>query len=77
MKRLLGNILIETDHIESVKIISDGEVVLSFVSGKTIRVSCGMPIHEAWYDGNSEQFISDLLLRDKVETEVETGSEIR
>ena len=42
MKLLVGKVLIETDHIETVEKLSPHTVKVFFVSGRTLEVICGI-----------------------------------
>ena len=42
MKLLLGKVLVETDHIESIEKISVHTVNIYMVSGEVIKVVCGI-----------------------------------
>lgn len=42
MKLLLGKLLIETDHIETVERVGAHTVKIGFVSGYTLGVHCGI-----------------------------------
>ena len=42
MKLRLGDVLIETEHIESIEKVAPHTVKVFFVSGKVIEVLCGI-----------------------------------
>ena len=61
MKLRLGDVLIETDHIEIAERVSSYTVKLSFVSGKALEVHCGIkPTGPAIWDQDADGFIQTL-----------------
>ena len=61
MKLLLGNVLIETDHIEIVEKIAPHTVKIVFVSGNTLEVHCGIKSSSpAVWDQEADRFIQTI-----------------
>ena len=67
MKLRLGNVLIETDHIEAVERVASHTVKLFFVSGKMLEVHCGIKSEApATWNQDAEGFIQTLQNTDAV-----------
>ena len=61
MKLLLGKLLIETDHIETVERVSSHTVKIGFVSGYVLEVHCGIKITApAVWDQDADGFIQTI-----------------
>ncbi len=61
MKLLLGKVLIETDHIETVEKLSPHTVKVFFVSGRTLEVVCGIrSTTPAVWDQAADGFIQTI-----------------
>lgn len=61
MKLLLGNVLIETDHIEIVERVSTYTVKVYFVSGNELEVHCGIKSSSrATWDQDADGFIQSI-----------------
>ena len=58
MKLLLGKLLIETDHIETVERVAPHTVKVGFVSGYVLEVHCGVKTTApAVWDQDADGFI--------------------
>ena len=67
MKLRLGNMLIETDHIECVERVAPHTVKVFFVSGKTLDVHCGIKSNAAaTWTQDADGFIQTLQNTDAV-----------
>lgn len=72
MKLLLGDVLIETDHIEYAERMSPHIVKLQFVSGTEIEVACGIKAqHHATSDQDAKGFLQTLLNAEGYEKKVD------
>ena len=61
MKLLLGELLIETDHIETVERVASHTVKVSFVSGYVLEVHCGIKTTApAVWDQDADGFIQTI-----------------
>lgn len=61
MKLRIGDFLIETDHIEMIEWLSEYNVKIFFVSGRTLDVVCGIrTTSPAFWDQPAEEFIQTI-----------------
>ena len=61
MKLLLGKLLIETDHIETVERVTAHTLKVGFVSGYVLEVSCGIKTTPpAVWDQDADGFIQTI-----------------
>lgn len=68
MKLLLGKVLIETDHIETVERLSPHSVKIHFVSGYELTVTCGIKsTARATSEQDADGLIQTLLNTDAYE----------
>ena len=67
MKLHLGNVLIETNHIEVVERVAPHTVKLFFVSGKVLEVHCGIKSEaSATWNQDAHGFIQTIQNTDAV-----------
>ena len=67
MKMRLGNVLIETNHIERVERVSTYTVKVFFVSGNVLEVHCGIKSSaRAIWDQDADGFIQTIHNTDAV-----------
>ena len=73
MKLLIGNVLIETDNIETVEKLTAHTVRFHFVSGYTLQVICGLKsAHHAVWDQDADGLIQTLQHADSYEKKKNT-----
>ena len=61
MKLRIGDFLIETDHIEMIEWLSEYNVKIFFVSGRTLDVVCGIQTtSSAFWNQTAEEFIQTI-----------------
>lgn len=65
MKLQVGEVVIETDNIETVTKETDHNVTVKFVSGNSLQVVCGIQtIGKAFWQEDSDHFIETILEMD-------------
>ena len=69
MKLLMGKLLIETDHIQTIEKLTAHTVGIIFVSGHKVEVVCGIKTtNAAVWDQDANGFLQTILNTDGIDT---------